>query len=186
MRLLCILIALLVAPAGAASGKKTMFPVPPGAEKPDHVVLSPRIVEQDYFWMKAEYPATPALEHYVKIFATWRQCGTPEKGWDGYGDESNGQNRYLHNFVRYWISPANDRAVTVLFQYRSAGVAYRKRPDNDNQFVAVIQHRVRDAAAHFASIDVQCPKTPNLSLNPDAPRRRASPPSVVAPVSLVR
>jgi len=28
--------------------------------------------------------------------------------------------------------------------------------------------------------------TPNLSLNSDAPRRRASPPSFVAPVSLVR
>ena len=167
MRRFCILIALLTTSAGAASDKKTMFPVPPGAEKADHVVLSPRIAEQDYFWMKAEYPSTPALEHYAKLFAAWRQCGTPEKGWDGYGDMSNGQNRYRHNFVRYWISPANDRAVTVLFEYQSAGVAYRKRPDNDNQFVEVIQHRVRDAAAHFASIDVQCPKAPNPTVERD-------------------
>ena len=168
MRLLCILATLLAVQVAGASDKKTIFPVPTGAEKPAHVVLSPRVAEQDYFWMKAEYPATPALDHYKKLFANWQQCGMPEKGWDGYGDMSNGQNRYLHNFVRYWISPANDRAVTVLFQYQSAGVANRKRPDNDNQFVALIQHRVSDAAAHFASIDVQCPKTPNSTVERDA------------------
>ena len=174
MRLLCVLIAVFAATAVATAGK-TMFPVPTGAEKPDHVVLSPRIAEQDYFWMKADYPSTPALEHYAKIFANWRKCGTPEKGWDGYGDLSSGQNRYVHNFVRYWVSPANDRAVTVLFQYQSAGVASRKRPDNDNQFVAVIQHRVRDAVAHFASIDVQCPKAPNTTVERDARKSGARP-----------
>ena len=175
MRRLCIFIALLATSAGAASDKKTMFPVPPGAEKADHVVLSPRIAEQDYFWMKAEYPLTPALEHYAKLFTTWRQCGAPEKGWDGYGDVSDGQNRYRHNFVRYWISPANDRAVTLLFEYQSGGVAYRKRPDNDNQFVAVIQYRVRDAAAHFASINVQCSKAPNPTVERDARKSGARP-----------
>ena len=173
MRLLCILIALLSAQAAGASDKKTMFPVPPGAEMPAHVVLSPRIAEQDYFWMKAEYPATPALEHYAKLFASWRQCGSPEKGWDGYGDLSDGQNRYLHNFARYWISPTNDRAVTVLFQYQSPGVDTRRRPENDNQFIAVIQHRVRDAAAHFASIDVRCPKAPNPTVDSDARKSSA-------------
>src|SRR3989442_14195435 len=105
MRLLCILIAVFTASAVAAPGKKTMFPVPQGAEKPDHVVLSPRIAEQDYFWMKAEYPATPALDHYAKLFSRWTQCGDPEEGWDGYGDMSDGHDRYLHNFVRYWVSP---------------------------------------------------------------------------------
>jgi hypothetical protein len=174
-RLLWILAAGLSTVALGASDKKTMFPVPAGAEKPGHVVLQPRIAEQDYFWIKAEYPATPALDHYEKIFANWRQCGTPVEGWDGYGDMSHGENSYLHNFVRYWISPANDRAVTVLFRYRSTGAAHRKRPDNDDQFVAVIQHRVSDAAAHFATIDVQCPKAPNNTVERDARKSGARP-----------
>jgi hypothetical protein len=174
MRLIFIC-AVFASSAFAASGKM-MFPVPEGASKPDHVVLSPRIAEQDYFWMKAEYPGTPALDHYTKLFAGWTPCGDPAKGWDGYGDMSDGQNRYLHNFVRYWISPANDRAVTLLMQYQSKGVEFRRRPDNDNQFVALIHHRVSDASAHFASIDVKCPKTPNSTVERDARKSGARPP----------
>lgn len=162
MRLLFVCTAFVT--SALAAPANMMFPLPQGATKPDHVVLSPRIAEQDYFWMKADYPATPALEHYSKLFAGWTECGDPAKGWDGHGDLSNGNNRYLHNFVRHWISPANDRAVTLLFQYESKGVESRRRPDNDNQFVALIQHRIPDASAHFASIEVKCPKAPNSTV----------------------
>jgi hypothetical protein len=168
MRLLLVCAALLSDSAVGAAENALMFPVPKGAEKAAHVVLVPGVAEQDYFWITAEYPATPALEHYSKLFSGWKQCGDPSKGWDGYGDMSHGNNRYLHNFVRHWVSPANDRVVTVLFQYQSKGIESRRMPDNKNQFVAVIQHRAPDASAHLASIDVKCPKAPNTTVETDA------------------
>jgi hypothetical protein len=155
----------LIAGAAVASTPKLMFPVPAAAEKPQHVVMSPGTYEQDYFWIKAQYPATPALSHYEKIFAKWRKCRGKQEGWDGYGDISGTDPRYVHNFLRYWVSLKNDRAVTLLFQYQSKGVDYRKRPDDDKQFVALIQHWTPNAEKFFADIHVQCEKVPNSAMD---------------------
>lgn len=156
VRFFAVLLAVFASPTAALAGSLPMYPLPKGADRPGHVVISQGVAEQDYFWLKAPYPTTPAVTHYTKVFSTWKQCGSPEKGWDSFGDVSSGQNRYLHQFVRYWISPTNDRAVTLLIQYQSAGVAPRKSPDDDSQYVVLVQHQVRDAAAFFASVDVKC------------------------------
>jgi hypothetical protein len=166
MRRAAVTVGLIVANAAVAA--PTMFPIPTGAEKPGHVVLSPGTAEQDYFFMKAQFPETPALSHYAKIFADWVPCKPWAPDWDGYGDAANGANRYVHHFVRYWITTDNLQAVTLLFQYQSPGTAFRRRPDNDNQFVAVIRHRVPDAKVFLAELKVECPKAPNSRLLPDA------------------
>jgi hypothetical protein len=155
MRHAWVLSAVLISGVVVASTDGMMFPLPAGAERSAHVTMSPGTYEQDYFWIKAEYPATPALSHYEKVFARWRRCRSKQEGWDGYGDMSTAEHRYLHNFVRYWISPGNDRAVTLLFQYRSKGANYRKRPENEDQFVAVVQHWTSDAAAWLLMLSVR-------------------------------
>ena len=167
MRNAWLLIAALTAGSVAASSKGMMFPLPAGAERPAHVAMAPGTYEQDYFWIKAEYPATPALGHYEKLLAGWQRCRSKHEGWDGYGDMSTAEHRYLHNFVRYWISPQNDRAITLLFQYQSKGANCRKRPENQDQFVAVIQHWTSDAASWLANLDVQCPNAPNSTVERD-------------------
>jgi hypothetical protein len=148
--------------------------LPAGAERPAHVAMAPGTYEQDYFWIKAEYPATPVLNHYKKVFASWHRCRGKHDDWDSYGDISTPEHGYLHNFVRYWVSPENDRAITLLFQYRSRGANYRKQPDNQDQFVAVIQHSTSDAAAWLANIDVRCPKAPNSTVERDGPQAARS------------
>ena len=134
----------------------TMFPVPPGARHPSHTVIDRGSAEQDYFWLKAPYPATPALDHYTKVFAQWIPCKPWEAGWRSFGDMQNGM--FFHQFSRHWRSADNKQAVTVLFQYTSPGIKDRPRPDSDNQFVAVLRYRVADAAAFFAETTIECPK----------------------------
>jgi len=140
-----------------ATADKLMFATPPGAESPRHVVVGPD-AEQDYFWLTATYPATPALAHYEKVFAAWTECKPWATGWEGYGDLASGDPRYVHRFTRNWISRDNKQAVTVLFQYQSMGAGHKERPDNDRQSVSVIDYRVPDAAAFFAEMKVTCPK----------------------------
>jgi hypothetical protein len=166
MRRAAAIVGLVV--VSIAMAAQTMFPIPSDAEKAGHVVLSPGTAEQDYFFIKAQFPETPALPHYAKIFADWVPCKPSSPDWDGYGDAANGANRYTHNFVRYWITADNRQAVTLLFQYYSPGTASRRRPDNDNQFVAVIRHLVPDAKAFLAELKVDCSKAPNSRLLPDA------------------
>jgi hypothetical protein len=137
--------------------------------------MSPGSYEQDFFWIKAEYPAVPALSHYEKVFSDWLRCRSKQDEWSGYGDISGAEHRYLHNLVRYWISPQNDRAITLLMRYESKGAQYRKRPDNQEQFVAVIQHWTADAAGWLANLDVQCPKAPNNTVERDARKSGARP-----------
>ena len=169
-------LALTLVAGVATAGGKLMFPLPAGAKSPAHVVLSPGVGEQDYFWLETPYPATPALSHYASLFGNWIECKPWRTGWRGFGDASNGANRYVHDFSRNWITRTNDRAVTLLFKYESKGLGYRERPDNDNQFVAVISYRVPDAAAFFAKVQIDCPKAPNSRLEDDAivPALRAS------------
>jgi hypothetical protein len=151
-----LIAGLLVATHAAAA--TTMFPVPPGARQPSHVVLERGSAEQDHFWLKAIYPATPALDHYTELFDKWLPCKPWEPGWRSFGDMQKGM--LFHQFIRHWISADNRQAVTVLFQYTSPGIKDRPRPDSDNQFVAVIRHRVPDAAAFFADTNVECAKAP--------------------------
>ena len=132
-----------------------MFPVPREARRPSHVVLQPGSADQDYFWLKAAYPATPALDHYTNLFAKWLPCKPWKAGWWSFGDMQKGL--FFHQFLRHWVSADNKQAVTVLFQYTSPGIENRPYPDSDNQFVAVMRHRVPDAAAYLAEIKVECP-----------------------------
>jgi hypothetical protein len=171
MRLLSLSLVALV--ASQAFAAPTMFPVPPGAEKADHVILQRSVAEQDYFWMNAPYPSTTALDHYEQVFSTWRPCKSSESGWVSYGDVANGASRFLHQFTRYWITPENNRAVTVLLQYESMGTSYRQHPDNDRQFVAVLHYRVPDAAAFLADLKVTCAKAPNRTVDTDARKSSA-------------
>jgi hypothetical protein len=142
--------------ASAAMAAATMFPVPPHARQPSHALLQRGSAERDYFWLKAAYPATPALDHYAKLFTTWLPCRAREPGWHSFGDDRNGL--FLHQFLRHWVSADNKEAVSVLFQYTSPGSKERPAPDNDNQFVAVTRHRVADAIAFFAETGIECPK----------------------------
>jgi hypothetical protein len=136
----------------------TMFPVPPDARRAAHKVLTPGSAEQDYFWLKAAYPATPALDHYSRVFAAWVPCKPLEADWSGFGDWQGSM--FFHQFTRHWVSADNKQAVTVLFQYTSPGTKHRAQPDNNNQLVAVVRHRVPDAAAFFGESRIECPKAP--------------------------
>lgn len=160
--------AIGLAIAGSAVSAETMFPVPADAEKPAHVLLSPGVAEQDYFFMKVPYPDTAVVAHYAKVFGNWVSCKPWNDGWESYADSANGANRFIHRFTRNWVSTDNHLAVSLLLQYESSGTASRPRPDNNNQFVAVLRHRVPDAKAFFADMRVQCPKAPNSRLLPDA------------------
>jgi hypothetical protein len=157
LRTSCALIAALLA-ALQAIAAATMFPVPPGARQPSHVVLQRGSAERDYFWLKAAYPATPALDHYTKLFAEWLPCKPREQSWRSFGDDQKGL--FFHQLTRHWVSPDNKQAVSVLFQYTSPGSKPRSSPDSDNQFVSVMRHRVPDATAFFAETEVECPKAP--------------------------
>ena len=149
-----LIIGLLLASGAAAAA--TMFPVPPGARHPSHVVLQRGSAEQDHFWLKAAYPATPALDHYTKLFANWLPCKPQEPGWRSFGDDQSGL--FFHKLSRHWVSVDNKEAVTVLFQYTSPGTKDRPYPDNDNQFVAVLRYRSADASAFLAQTSIECPK----------------------------
>jgi hypothetical protein len=169
-----LLLPMLIA-CTSAETNTMMFPVPPGAESPSHIALSPGVGEQDYFWLNAPFPETPALPHYSQIFSDWVECKPWRPGWDGYGDASNEAKRYVHRFARHWISKANDHAITLLFQYESPGLDFRQRPDNDKQFVAVIKYKVPDAGAFFSEVKIACAKAPNSTVERDARKSGARP-----------
>jgi hypothetical protein len=136
---------------------KTMFPVPARAEEVSHVVMQPDVWEQDHFWLNETYLGASAMEHYSGLFATWRVCEWSDKGWSSFGDSSQREGRFIHQFVHYWLNDRGDTAVTVALRYTSAGAEHRARPESDRQFVAVVRYKAPDAATHLAQIGALCP-----------------------------
>lgn len=152
-----LLPVLLVAVAHAAPAPTT-FPVPSGAQDVRHFVLAD--AEQDDFWLDAEYPSTPALSHYARVFQTWRRCRGSMDSWQSYGDVAGARPEFVRIFARYWVNPANDRAVVVIFQYRTPTDDVRRAPPaGHKQHVTVVQYRGASAAEELAPMQVECPPT---------------------------
>jgi hypothetical protein len=62
----------------------------------------------------------------------------------------------VHKYIRHWISPDNQAAVTLLFQYWSPGSTVKILPRNDNQMISVIKTPVNDAQLHFKAQGLLC------------------------------
>jgi hypothetical protein len=149
------IIFLCCAPSVALS-TQTMFPVPKGALAPSHVVITPGVSEQDHFSLNERFPGTSAIEHYRGLFAAWRPCTWATAGWSSFGDLSQGDKRFIHQFARHWVNRANDTAVTVVLRYTSAGAQQREVPDNERQTVVVIRVTAPDAAKQMAELGARC------------------------------
>ena len=156
MRFLGSVVA-VCAPAIAAAAS-TMFPVPKNAIEPGHAVIAPGASEQDHFWLKESFPSSSAVDHYERIFSKWRPCHGRESGWESFGDRSKGDERFVHQRLRYWVNAANDTAVTLALMYTSTGLTPRARPDTDRQFVVLIRLKQPDAAKLLSEMGAKCEK----------------------------
>jgi hypothetical protein len=139
-----------------AVGADLMFPVPKNANAPTHIVLQPSVVEEDYFWVTEKYPASSTLDYYGHVLAKWRKCTGPEKEWNSFGDLANSEPQFIHQRARYWVSAKNDAAIIVMIKYHSKGSAWRDKPDNDKQFVAVVKYTQPEARKMLDSLKVSC------------------------------
>jgi hypothetical protein len=137
-------------------GATTMYSVPNGAVEVAHVVLLPGVGEQDYFWLKEKYPSSSALGYYSRVFSGWRPCYGRQREWWSFGDQSSGEDRFIHQLSRHWVNAANDTAVTLVLKYTSSGLNRRVMPDTDRQFVAVVRYKHRNAAKDLGEIGVKC------------------------------
>ena len=146
-----------VSSAWAQLPETTAFPLPPDVVEAGHVELAGGTL-QDYFWIETPFPSTPALPHYEQVFAKWSTC-LPLRGWHVVGESPQRQDHYLHKFQRHWISPDNQTAVTLLFQYWSPGQTVKILPRNDNQMVSLIKTPVSDARLHFEALGLKCRQT---------------------------
>jgi hypothetical protein len=135
-----------------------MFPIPPGAVSPDHVVISPGASEQDHFWLDEKYPGTSALDHYRKIFAAWRSCPMRMSGWESFGDKSSGQSSFLHQQLHHWVNKANDTAIVLALRYESQGSTYRISPDSNRQFVVLVRLKQKNVSKTLAEMGALCGK----------------------------
>jgi hypothetical protein len=144
--------------ASVAAASKLMFPVPASAITPAHVVVSPGASEQDHFWLEEAYPGASAVDHYGKVFAGWRKCPTLNNGWVSFGEQSSSQARFIHQQLHYWVSKADDTAITLALRYDSQGSTYRIAPDSTRQFVVLLRLKQKNVSKTLAEMGAICAK----------------------------
>lgn len=74
------------------------YPIPDGAIEVNHIRLIDTGGEQDYFKIKLPYLSTLVLEHYRKVFITWRECKHDEK-WQSFDDLSGLKPQAIHQLL---------------------------------------------------------------------------------------
>lgn len=167
---LLIAIALLVSCTNTDT-TQTMFPVPKTAYDVKHVVLKDIGTKQDYYKIKLAYPSMEVVAHYRALFSGWLECSN-KRGWESFGDSTNGKNEYVHQLIYHWVAPNNDKIVTLGLRYISPGVESRQTPvTNEQKVFVLVNEPIENAKAEAEKMGSEC--APNKALNPDAQKRRA-------------
>lgn len=164
--------AALLANSAVVEAADTLFPVPKTAYDVKHVVLKDTGTKQDYYKIKLAYPSMKVVDHYRGLFPGWLECSN-KRGWESFGDSSNGKNEFVHQLIYHWVAPNNDKIVILALRYISSGIESRQTPvTNEQQVFLLVNEPVENAKAEAEKTGSVC--TPNKAVNPNAQKRRAS------------
>jgi hypothetical protein len=141
------------------SASQVTYPLPSGARDVEHSAIQAKANEQVAFWIQETFPSTSVVQHYERIFAGWPSCRQKGGGaWQSFPDSSRGPQVFVHEFARYWVSPNNSTAISLLLRYESERELSGGKPDNSRQVVYLAQYRTTDARKHFSEIGASCDK----------------------------
>ena len=106
--------------------------------------------------MKAEYPSIEVFEHFSRVISPpWYYCEwAPE--WQSFIDASTGDTYQVHQQLHTWVDPQRDRLIVLSMQYRSNRQA-KGVPDNDTQYVVLIEYQEESVEDSISRLKLNCP-----------------------------
>ena len=153
----CVVALALLLTACPEAHVPTSLAVPNGAiDLKQFIFLEGRAYQTD-FTLKIAYPATPALEHYLKaIPKPWVRCAWSGPDWESHLDGTEGPTRTVHQQLHMWINRDARRTLMVATRYISPGDC-APQPLNDEQRIVVVEYFGVDVDDTISALKLTCP-----------------------------
>jgi hypothetical protein len=181
-RLLSVMVAAAALVGCAQRETPTVIPVPPGAMDLRQFSFVNGKAFQTDFTLRARFPETPALQHYVKVVGDpWVRCEWSQPEWQRFIDGTVTPNQTVHQQIHMWINPGARRTLLLSTRYYSA-TAHNRVPDNDNQRVVVVEYFGEDTKEVISRLNLKCPlEAVRSNPAPRRDRREAAPSAAPSP-----
>lgn len=133
------------------------LPTPPNAIDVKHAKWNDGYARQTYFTMRAEYPTSPAWDHYSKVVGQpWVPCTGADKGaWQSFLDGTKTPVVSVHQQMHAWVDPTGRRTLTLAIRYTSDR-DFDRRPDNNEQHVFLVEYRDVDVDNWKVQLQLTC------------------------------
>ena len=120
------------------------------------LVFDGRAIQTDYM-LRAKYPATPALEHYLRVIREpWIRCQWSGLNWESFLDGTVKPTQTVHQQLHIWLNPKARRTLVLATKYFSAGQSARE-PDNDDQRVVLMEYFAQNVREVARDLQLKCP-----------------------------
>ena len=143
---------------------KSNFPTPDAATQVAHRDLSDIWAYQTDFTLNVRYPSNVAYEHYSKVIGhPWHYCIWGGKKWESFIDATTKPHTRVHQQLHMWVDPKGKRTLALSMQYRSNQLNARD-PDNDSQWVALVEYVDTDVKETIKQLKLSCPPEVHAAL----------------------
>jgi hypothetical protein len=137
-------------------GPPTPLTVPESATQVQQLDFLQGRAHQTDFRLKARYPDTRALDHYLKtIGAPWVRCDwVPE--WQSFLDGTATPVRTVHQQMHMWVNREERRTLMLSMRYHSPSDC-APDPLNDDQQVVLVEYLGVDVDDTIQQLKLTCP-----------------------------
>lgn len=89
--------------------------------------------------MDSRYPESGIVDHYADgVSHHWLACRSTNPGWQLYIDTSDGQQKIVHQLIRYWVNEKDSKMLSIIVRHYSDGGAERCVPESNVQHAVVV------------------------------------------------
>ncbi len=112
---------------------------------------------QASFRLDSKYPESGIVDHYsAGVSPQWLACRSTYPGWQLYLDPSDGQQKVVHQIIRYWVNEEDSKMLSLIVRHYSKGGAERCVPENDVQYGVVVVSVSRELKNEIKLLKLKC------------------------------
>ena len=132
-------------------------PFPPSSYHIEDYTVPGSATVQASFRMESKYPESGVIDHYsAGVSPKWLACRSKVPGWRLYLDNSDDQQKTVHQLIRYWVNEEDSKMLSIIVRHYSDGGAEQCVPETDVQHAVVVVSVSRELKNEMRLLKLKC------------------------------
>ena len=112
---------------------------------------------QPSFRMDSKYPESGIIDYYsAGVSEHWLACRSASPGWELYLRDVDGQEKVVHQLIRYWVNEEDKKMLSIIVRHHSNGGVERCVPEGDVQDAVVVVSVSRELKKEMRLLKLKC------------------------------